>query len=67
MNKADNYGTLIFPDAAFNSDGNSIELEELGLLGIASYTNALTENHLKDKIKAEGRTIIFNKLLNSIR
>ena len=67
MNKADNYDAPIFADGAFARDYDSGGLKELGLLGIASYTEALTGNHLENKIHSGTRNIIFNKLLSSLR
>ena len=67
MNKGDNYDAPMFADGAFNKDNNTNELNHLGLLGIASYVQSLTGQHIKEKSRAEGRTIIFNKLLKSFR
>ena len=67
MNKADNYTAPLFPDGAFNRDNNKNELNQLGLLGIVSYTQALAGQHIKEKRRSEGKTMIFNQLLSSLR
>tara|TARA_R110002051_G_C8462999_1_gene458720 strand:+ start:247 stop:450 length:204 start_codon:yes stop_codon:yes gene_type:complete len=67
MNKADNYDAPIFADGAFNKDNNKHELNNLGLLGIVSYTQSLAAEHIKEKLRSERKDMIFNQLLSSIR